>query len=71
MKIEIKNQQPLPDSQFVPHHVDIWYDRHSRNWVVQLMDKYGNQITSGANYVYSKPEALNIKKQYEKEYNLR
>jgi hypothetical protein len=31
-------------------YVDRWYDKHSRNWVVQLKDRNGNQIGS-ADYV--------------------
>lgn len=34
-----------------------WYDKMSRNWIVQAMDAEGNQI-GAAVYVYSKREAI-------------
>lgn len=45
--------EPLDDT---PHHVERWYDRHTRSWVVQLMTKGGDQI-GDAVYVHSKAEA--------------
>ena len=36
--------------------VEKWYDRHSRNWIVQLLDAEGNQV-GNAIYVYTKGEA--------------
>jgi hypothetical protein len=38
------------------HHVTRWWDRHSRNWVVQLLDEHENQIDSL--YVYTLDDAL-------------
>jgi hypothetical protein len=70
MKIKILNQQPIPNDQNIPHHVDMWYDRHLRSWVVQLMDVYGNQVTAEADYAYTKQEAISIKKLYEDNYKL-
>lgn len=43
--------------------IDVWYDRHSKSWVVQKKDRNDNQI-GDADYVYSKREALQLKKDY-------
>ena len=57
--------QNCPDP--VPSVVEKWYDRHTRNWVVQLKDKSGCQV-GNATYVYTKDEAERevelIKKSY-------
>lgn len=53
-----------------PHHVDMWYDRHTRCWVVQLLDDEDNQIGTAV-YVYSKREAADEKKYLEKEHKLK
>lgn len=42
-----------------------WYDRHTRSWVVQQKDENGNQVGQ-ADYVYTRDEALTLKKEYEK-----
>jgi hypothetical protein len=42
--------------------VDRWYDRHTRTWVVQLIDEERNQI-GPAIFVYSKSEALKVKEE--------
>lgn len=67
-----KNLKPLPEDKNIPQGMKIirWYDRHSRNWVAQLMDKEGNQLGEAV-YVYSKPEIKKItfdywKSDYEK-----
>lgn len=44
--------------------IDVWYNRSARSWVVQRMDPDGNQV-GDADYVYTKREALLIKKSYE------
>lgn len=46
--------------------VDTWYDRYTKSWVVQRKDSFGNQV-GDADYVYSKREALLLKKEYERE----
>ena len=38
------------------HHTAIWYDRHTRSWVVQLLDDRNNQI-GDADFVATKGEA--------------
>lgn len=43
-------------------HTDRWYDRSSRNWIVQLLDENGYQIGTAV-YVYSKQEAIEAEKQ--------
>ena len=39
-----------------PTRVDMWYDRNTRSWVVQLKDERDDQI-GDAVYVATKPEA--------------
>jgi hypothetical protein len=46
---------------YIPHHTCRWYDRHLRFWIVQLKDRYDNQIDEAV-YVYSKQEAINAEK---------
>jgi len=47
--------------------VDVWYDRHTRSWVVQQKDDNGHQIGPSANYVYTRREALALKEEYLRE----
>lgn len=49
--------------------VDAWYDKHTRLWVVQLLNKDGYQV-GDAQYVYGKAEAKAVKAELEKEYNI-
>jgi GNAT superfamily N-acetyltransferase len=42
--------------------IDMWYDRYTKNWVVQLKDSKGYQI-GDAHYVYTKREASDIAKE--------
>lgn len=37
--------------------VETWWDRYSRNWVTQINDADGNQITVGADYTGNRPDA--------------
>lgn len=46
-------EKDIPEGQYIPHHTDCWYNRHEKMWVVQLKDKYDNQIDEAV-YVYSK-----------------
>ena len=58
-----------PEGLDVPHHTDCWYNRYEKSWVVQLKDKYGNQIGE-ATYVYSKQEAIKAENKFKEEYGL-
>lgn len=49
--------------------IEMWYDRHRREWVIYPVDIEGNQLAT-AQYGFGKKEALEIKKDLEKEYNL-
>lgn len=49
--------------------IEMWYDRHRRNWVLYPVDEEGNQIAE-ATYGFGKAEALRIKKELEEEYGL-
>ena len=40
----------------------MWYDKRSKNWVVQGLDSMGNQV-GNAHYVYTKKEAEKIRKE--------
>lgn len=50
--------------------VDMWYDRTTRNWVVQVKDEHGNQI-GDAVYVYTQPEALLEKARLERRHGVK
>ena len=49
--------------------VDAWYDKHTRLWIIQLLNKDGYQI-GDATIVYGKSEAKAVKAELEKEYNI-
>ncbi len=49
--------------------IEMWYDRHRRNWVIYPVDKDGNQIKE-AIYGFGKAEALKLKKELEDEYGI-
>jgi hypothetical protein len=55
----------VPEERYI-HKIDIWYDKHSKSWVVQKLDSHGFQM-GNVDHVYSKSEAINLKKQYGKE----
>lgn len=69
MKI-LFDKESLPEDFNVPHHVERWYDKHQRSWVVQLMDKYGNQI-GNAHYDGDKQGAIDEEKRLKKEYHIK
>jgi hypothetical protein len=48
----------------IPDHVDMWYDVHTKLWVIQTKDKYNNQI-GDAEYISGKQSAIKIKKELE------
>jgi hypothetical protein len=58
-----------PEGLYVPAKVEKWYNRQQRSWVVQLKDKYENQIGE-ASYVATKPEAIEEEKRLKKEHGL-
>lgn len=53
--MKIKNYEQS-DSKPIITSIDMWYDRHSKNWVIQRKDINGYQVYS-ADYVYTKSEA--------------
>jgi hypothetical protein len=69
MEFRIINPEPIPENQFVPHHVDVWYDRHERMWIIELKDIYENSLDP-IERRYSKVDALKVKESFEKEFNL-
>lgn len=62
-------EKEKPRELNIPHHIDRWYDRHERSWVVQLKDKFDNQIGE-AIYVYSKEKAIIEENKLREEYKL-
>lgn len=46
-------------AEAVASSIDIWYERRTRSWVVQLKDAEGNQIGESS-YVHSRREADKI-----------
>ena len=46
--------------------VEMWYDRHRREWVVYPVDANGYQVAP-ARYAFSKSEAKDIKAEIENE----
>lgn len=50
--------------------IDKWYDRRSKNWIVQKLDVLGNQI-GDAIIVYSKREADAEEESLRKKYNVK
>jgi len=68
-KTEEEREKERSEDLYVPHHTDRWYNRSERSWVVQLKDKYDNQIGE-AKYVYSKQEAINAENRFKKDFKL-
>lgn len=50
--------------------IDMWYDRHRRNWVLYPVDAEGNQLAE-ATYVFGKENAVQAKEELEREYGIR
>ena len=50
--------------------VDAWYDRHTRLWVIQLLNKDGYQV-GDAKYVYGKADAMLTTSMLMEEYGLK
>ena len=49
--------------------IDVWYDRHTRLWVIQKLNKEGYQIDS-ASYVYGKKLAMQVAAELKEQYGL-
>ena len=61
------NRSSAPD--MTPHHVERWYDRQTRCWIVQLMSVDDFQICDAV-YVHSKREAVNETARLHADHNL-
>ena len=57
------DEQPVDRT---PVGVEMWYDRHCRNWVLYPVDAEGNQLKE-ARYGFGKEDALRIKAELEEE----
>ena len=49
--------------------LDMWYDRHTKLWVIQKLNKDGYQI-GDAVIVYGKKSAMETAEEIRKEYNI-
>lgn len=49
--------------------IDTWYDRHTKLWVIQKLNKDGYQV-GDADYVYGKQAAMKETEELKKEYNI-
>lgn len=54
------------DERDKPASIEVWYDRHTKSWVVQRFTENHSQI-GDADYVYTKREAKLLETQYRKE----
>lgn len=64
--IDGKEWQPS-EKPVIAVAVDMWYDRHRREWVLYPIDDEGNQLAE-ALYGFSKAEAKALKQQLEAEW---
>ena len=48
-------------------HIEMWYDRSRRNWVLYPVDAEGNQLAE-ASYGFGKKDALQTKAMLEEEW---
>jgi hypothetical protein len=53
----------LLNEENVLDHINYWYDKNTRSWVIQRKDKSGNQIET-AEYQYNKPNRDKLSKEY-------
>lgn len=67
MTFEINEEYIEFDEKVVK--IDAWYDKHTRLWVIQKLNKEGYQI-GDALYIYGKASAMIEKKNLEEEYGL-
>ena len=67
IKINGVEYEPNDDPKAIA--VDMWYDRHRREWVIYPVDADGNQLAE-ARYGFSKQEAQAIKADIEEEYEI-
>lgn len=49
--------------------IDTWYDRHTRLWVTQKLNKDGFQI-GDAVYTYGKKDAIKVTEELKAKYNI-
>lgn len=49
--------------------IDAWYDRHTRLWIIQKLNKEGYQIDN-ATYVYGKKLAMQVAAELKEQYGL-
>ena len=49
--------------------IDTWYDRYTKLWVIQKLNKDGYQV-GDADYVYGKQAAMKETEELKKKYNI-
>ena len=67
VKVTNENEAPAFDEKIV--RIETWYDRHTRLWVTEKLNKDGYQI-GDAIYTYGKKDAMSLTKELEAEYNI-
>lgn len=68
MTFKIEGYEPAFE-EAKPVRIEMWYDRHRRNWVLYPVDAEGNQL-SEARYAFGKKEAKELKNDMETEYEI-
>lgn len=70
MIIKVDGIEYTPDEhEAKADHIEMWYDRHFRHWVLYPVDAEGNQLTE-ARYGFGKAEAARIRQDMENEMGL-
>ena len=66
MIVKIDGIEYTPDEvkETKVHHIEMWYDRHRREWVIYPVDDNGYQLEA-ARYGFNKAEAKQIKAELE------
>ena len=55
-------------NNLIPHKVDKWYDKYTRNWIIQVLDIEGNEIE--CSYAGNKKSAEYDVKLFKEKYKL-
>ena len=67
IKLDLNQEQPQADNSIVK--IDTWYDRHTRLWCIQLLNKDGYQV-GDARWAYGKKAAKVVTDELKKEFGI-
>ena len=67
---ELKILGDIQQHDMTPHHVEMWYNKQERAWVIQLMSEDGYQIGDSDYVGGGKELAIKYKNDLEKEHKL-